>query len=475
MSASSPLPFNFLRWFSALGFITVAAAAVGTAAILSHFLAAEMLQWNATVTAEFVVTVAETQSAYGGYPRKTGVAELLGGAATAEELGISDAVARASTEEFFDHLRALPGATFIRVYARDRSVAWSHTTDGHEEEPNYADHQTDQFLDKAFSFPYRGSLEAIGRWDYHLSESQPGKPGRYFVENYIPLYDSKNTVVAVVEIYKEPAALIESVRRGQFLVWASLVIAGLLIFMTLYWLARRASFVMEDQQRRLVDSNTLAAIGEMSLAVAHGIRTPLATIRSSAELILDEVPERPKKQVREIIAQADRLSHWLRELLLFSRPADTEVEQKVNLVAILRESIDNFAGEFAKAPIAVEWLASEVEFAPVVGTRPLFLQVFNSIIANAVDAMSTGGKLTVRCELEQAQGRVTVSIADTGAGMSEARLAQTFKPFKTSKVRGLGIGLTLVKSTLERHGGGVRIKSRENMGTQVELVFLLAR
>jgi len=348
-------------------------------------------------------------------------------------------------------------------------------SDGNQEEPEYAAHETEQYLEKAFSFPYTGTFEAIGRWDYHEFESAPGKPGRYFVENYIPLYDSNNQVVAVVEIYKEPATLIASVRRGQILVWASLVIAGLLIFLTLYWLARRASFVMEHQHKRLTDSNTLAAIGEMALAVAHGIRTPLATIRSSAELILDEVPEPPKRQVRDIIAQADRLSHWLRELLLFSRPAEAEIDHKVDLVKVLRESVDNFAGEFAKARIALEWPATEAEFAPVLGSRPLLVQVFNSILSNAVDAMPGGGTLTVRCDLERVKGRVSVIIADTGVGMSKDRLAQTFRPFNTSKTRGLGIGLTLVKRTLERHGGDVRIKSRENMGTQVELVFMLAR
>ncbi|HEV7618839.1 MAG TPA: hypothetical protein VGO51_12145, partial [Burkholderiaceae bacterium] len=74
--------FNFLRWFGVLSFVAIAAAAVTTAATLSHFLAAEMLQWDALMTGEFIGTVSETQSYYGGYSRKTGVAELLGGVAS---------------------------------------------------------------------------------------------------------------------------------------------------------------------------------------------------------------------------------------------------------------------------------------------------------------------------------------------------------------------------------------------------------
>ena len=110
----------------------------------------------------------------------------------------------------------------------------------------------------------------------------------------------------------------------------------------------------------------------------------------------------------------------------------------------------------------------------MVGNRSLLLQAFNSIIANAMEVMPHGGKLTVQHKLETAQGRVKLSIADTGQGMSEKQLEQAFKPFHTTKPRGLGIGLTLVKRTLERYRGSVQITSRENAGTRVELTFVLA-
>jgi signal transduction histidine kinase len=279
----------------------------------------------------------------------------------------------------------------------------------------------------------------------------------------------------VVEIYKEPVGLLEGIRRGQTLVWSSLLIAGALIVATLFLVARRAAMVMADQQKRLVDSETLVVIGEMALAVAHGIRNPLAAIRCNAELILGEVPERSKTQLEDVIRQADRLSSWLRDLLLFSRPLEPEAAaEKVNLVEVLRESVESFASRCAQAGIGVEWIDAEVEIPPVIGNRMLLLQAINSIIANAVEVMSGGGKLTLCCILEMSQRRVRVIIADTGRGMSEERLALAFKPFNTSKPHGMGIGLTLVKRTLERYGGGVHIESRENMGTRVKLLLRVA-
>ena len=471
--AARPRPFNLLRWFGVTSFVMVSAAAVGCAAMLSHFLAAEMLAWDAVATAEFVVTVAETQSAYGNYPRKTGVAELLGGA-TPDDLGVTEAVARASTAEFYDHMKALPDATFIRVYATDRSVVWHYARPGHEDEPENP-HEEHNFLEDAFKFKYTGTYEVIGRWDHHMVRFPSGKSQRYyFVENYVPLYDAQDQVVAVVELYKEPARLLGSIRRGQILVWVVLLSAGALIYLALFWLVRRAAIVMADQQERLVDAETMAAIGEMSLAVAHGIRNPLAAIRTSAELIKDKVAPESSKQVQDIIAQADRLSQWLWDLLVFSRPAEGEF-QKVDLVTVLRQAIENFAAQMTQANVDLWWPDRLAQFPPVIGNPQLFLQALNSVIANALEAMPRGGTLSIGLALNQGERSLTVIVADTGSGMSAAQLAQAFRPFKTSKARGLGIGLTLVKRAIERSGGSVRIESRENSGTQVKLTFRVAR
>ncbi len=228
-----------------------------------------------------------------------------------------------------------------------------------------------------------------------------------------------------------------------------------------------------EEEKNRAETEALVVIGEMALSVAHSIRNPLANIRSSAELIFDEINDESKSHVKNIIDQTDRLSYWVRDLLVFSRLPDAGAEN-VDMVAVLRESIGNFAGRFSQAGIAVDWIDAEVGVPPVMGNRSLLLQAFNSIIANAVEVMPNGGKLTVQHQLETPQGRVKVSIGDTGHGMSETQLEQAFKPFHTTKPRGLGIGLTLVKRTLERYKGSVQITSRENAGTQVELTFVLA-
>ena len=80
---------------------------------------------DAMKSAGLVVAVAETESTFKRFARKSGVAELLGRTATAAELGVTEAAAAASIEELLDHIRALPGAASIMVYARDRSLVWA--------------------------------------------------------------------------------------------------------------------------------------------------------------------------------------------------------------------------------------------------------------------------------------------------------------------------------------------------------------
>ncbi len=458
-------PFDLLRWFGALSFVTIASAAVGMAAILSYFLAGEILRRHASKTAEFISSVAEIQSAFGGFRDRAGMAELLGGIRTAGELGVGEDAAERAREEFFDHMRALPSVLSIDIYARDRRVIWSHSKDGHADavmgsvEP--------LFLDSIFARRYAASDDAAV-----AAEILSDQPGSYDVRYYVPLYDSRQQVAAVVEVCEEPMGLFNSIRRGRILVWAGSLVAGTLIYLILFWVVRRAAVLIGFQQQRLVESETLAVVGEMALAVAHGIRSPLAAIRSSAELIHEQLPQKLQNHTRDIIGQTDRLSRWSRDLLVFSVPEPPVAAlENVNIVPVLEESVENFRSRLSQNRISPEWIRPAVDVPAVVGNRSLLLQVFNSIIANAIDAMAGGGKLTIRYDMDQPRGRVVVDIEDTGMGMSDDERARMFKPFSTNKPRGLGIGLTLVKRTLERYGGSVRVESAEHVGTRVELNF----
>lgn len=463
--AAKPKPFNLIRWFAVLSLITIAVGAIGMATILSHFLAEEVLRRDAMLTSQFIVSVAENESRHFGMPRASAIAELVAGTVGADLLGLPESVVRSAKDEFFGHIRILPDVLLANVYARDRSIVWSHnpgsigSRHGHHEE-----------LEQAFQSRVLVAHGFIGQHRHTQSQFLLGQPDRYYVENYVPLYDAYGNAVSVVEIYKEPSGLFSTIRRGQTLVWVGSLLTGVLIYIALFWLVRRGESLIRSQQQQLVDSEMLVMMGEMAQAVAHGIRNPLATIRSSAELALEGDEQLARKTANDIIQQVDRLSYWVRDLLVFSRPPDG-VPEEVDMVAIIRETLRGFVSRFERARITAEWNEPPVELPRVIGNRALFVQAFNSIIANAVEAMPKGGTLSVSTELDTARRKLRVTVADCGVGMTEKQLSMAFKPFQTTKTRGLGVGLALVKRIIERYGGSIFLESRENQGTRVNMIF----
>jgi len=195
----------------------------------------------------------------------------------------------------------------------------------------------------------------------------------------------------------------------------------------------------------------------------------LANIRSSAELAIEFDDGPAHGNITDIIGQVDRMSNWVRELLQSLRPLNDEAEP-VNLVAALHDSLLAYEQQIGKARVNVVF---EPDQTPMVLSQHVQLtQILNSLLSNALEAMGSGGTLTIRIEPREAQ-RVSVTVSDTGIGMSEEQRAMAFRPFFTTKQSGLGVGLVLVKRIMERFGGVVTLDSREGEGTTVRLSFNL--
>lgn len=459
--------FNLTRWFAALSFITITAVSVTLALIFSHFLTREILDRDAILTAQFIHALADTESEHSGLGSTASLGELIDSRFDASRVRISPEELEHMRGEFFDHISNLPDVLLANIFAPDRRIIWSSNPVliGRQVSNNP---ELEEAL-RARVVVARGHTDAS-----HDREEQAflGEPEEFFVENYIPLYNTRGEVASVVEVYKEPKSLIRSIRKGHLLVWTSTVIGAFACYLALFWIVRRAAALIEHQQQRIVESETLVVIGEMSSAVAHSIRNPLASIRSSAELGLEGDSESVNKNLRDIISQADRIGRWIRDLLVFSRPLASETEP-VTLDRLVRDSVASFETQVEKAKIQVDTSGLEAGLPPVHGNQALFAQVINSILSNAVEAMSGGGSL--RLKTEPVPGGVVLLVADSGGGMTPRQLEQVFKPFYTTKRNGLGLGLALVKRIMERFGGSVSIASREREGTEVRLRFKLAQ
>ncbi|MNZ62862.1 Sensor protein ZraS [compost metagenome] len=368
--------------------------------------------------------------------------------------------------ELLDHVVNLPDALLINIFAPDRVIVWSTNAELIGRRLVDREELEDAFRSRNHTAHAHWRVEG-GRTEQQFVRSPDG----LYFETYIPLLDPQGNVVSVLEIYKEPSDLIARMNRAYMLLWLAAALGGGLIYIGLFWIVRRASRLLAQQQHQLVENETLVALGEMSSAVAHSLRNPLAAIRTSAELALDLDCAPVRKNIVDIIGQVDRLSKWIRELLLCSSQLNDD-QEPVDVVGALREALSAFEPQIAKAGIQLDWTPAP---APRVVSQPVLLgQVLNSVLANAIEAMPKGGRLRVEVEPDVRRRRLTLSIADSGIGMSAQQQALAFKPFYSTKRGGLGVGLSLVKRIMERFGGKVTLSSREQLGTKVRLSFRTA-
>lgn len=464
--AARSQPFNLLRWFSLVSLVLIASVAIGMAVTATRYAVTESIERDALLTAQFIQALTEGEIRHANFGPGVTMGEFLDFRDDGSDDGIEHVHLERVRREFFDHVTSLPDALQANVFAPDRTIVWSTTPELIGRRLLDREELEAAFQNKAHVAHAHWRVEG-GRTEQQFVRSPRG----LYFETYIPLLDHAGNVVSVVEIYKEPADLIARMERAYVLLWVAAAVGGGLIYLGLFWIVRRGSMQLATQQRQLIENETLVALGEMSSAVAHGLRNPLAAIRTSAELAQDLDCSPARKNIDDIIGQVDRLSKWIRELLLCSGQLNDDHEA-VDLVAAVGEVLNAYAPQIAKAGIEVEW--SPV-VAPKVLSHPVLLsQALNSVVANAIEAMPKGGCLRVDLERDQRHRRLVLSIGDTGVGMSAQQLAQAFKPFYSTKRGGLGVGLSLVRRIMERFGGEVKVTSREHVGTNVCLLFKVA-
>jgi signal transduction histidine kinase len=442
-------PFSLSKWFAIVGLISITLIGLVAALLLTRFLTDQMLRQEAVLTMEFVQSV------------------VMGDASIFVRPSGED---RRKVEGVFERLSNMPDVLRTNIYSTDRILIWS----------------SDESLIGKY-FPDNDELEESLRGELVVHDEDTADPSivvkaehqnldrsiNYFVEIYLPIWDrERSRVIAVAELYKRPRALFEAIQIGKLWIWTSATIGGLFLYFALFSMIRRADNVIRNQQDRLVESETLAAVGEMGTAVAHGIRNPLTAIRSSAELALEGDPELAREGARDIIAEVDRLEQWVRDLLSYSRPVSGKFE-RIAVGPLLQQCLENFLREMEKRRIRG---GSDIppDLPPIRADSKLLAQVVNSLIANAMEAMEHDGSITVSASVEAAQKTVVLTVHDTGPGMSRAHLERVFKPFYTTKPKGLGVGLPLAKRIVERFGGQLVIDSAVGQGTTVKLTFAAA-
>ncbi len=220
---------------------------------------------------------------------------------------------------------------------------------------------------------------------------------------------------------------------------------------------------LKESRNKLVQAERLSALGQLATHVAHEIRNPLVSIGGFARNLLREFPkgEPAREKIDVIIEETDRLERYLKDTLTYMRhnnpvfrPADPNRlvhDTFMMMDAELEQSRVSIVDNLMSNPPEIELDADQIR------------QVLLNLFRNALEAMPDGGTLTVSSRLER--NAFTLSIADTGVGISEQERKKLFTAFFTTKSTGSGLGLTICSQIIRNHDGIITTQCNDGPGT----------
>jgi len=224
-------------------------------------------------------------------------------------------------------------------------------------------------------------------------------------------------------------------------------------------------------EEQLLRSEKLAAMGTLAASVAHEINNPLEGIKNLINILKRRLEgKQPEGEIIEEVSKGFvRIRDIVRQILDFHRPG-TEAQTQVDINTALTEVVRLFENKMRNRQIALEMdLGSGLP--TVQGSAGRLQQVFANVIVNAIDAMESAGKLTIRTRTEAEE--VQIEFRDTGCGIPPEHLSAIFEPFFTNKRsgQGTGLGMWISHSVVKEHGGRIEVQSEVGEGTTVS-VFL---
>ena len=378
-----------------------------------------------------------------------------------------------------DHMRLAPEIIRFRVYNPKAIVIWS---DNKQLVGKYFGDNPQ--LQKAL----RGNVIADMGERQQSDNAVDGKATSPVVEVYVPIYgENGGELLGVFETYRRPDTIFQAVHEARLVVFLGAVGGGLLLYVSLFAIMRRAARKIAEQQEHLLKmqaelaaSQRMALVGEMAAAVAHGIGNPLSSIRAAAQVALLDAEGadgsgqngKTRENLRSIMQQVDRVQKRMQGLLNFAKPLEPR-PSRVEVNSVVREVMETMGARFSDAKVTLD-LDLDAASPSVSSDVNQLEQALMVLITNALEATPKGGSVTIRTKSSDHNGAgavVQLSIEDTGEGIPAENRERVFEPFFTTKPHGTGIGLPLAKKFVERNGGTIAIANGVNAGTKVEITL----
>ncbi len=219
---------------------------------------------------------------------------------------------------------------------------------------------------------------------------------------------------------------------------------------------------LKETQRELIRQEKLVAIGKLSGSVAHDIRNPLGVISNSIYYLNFVSNEETDEKIREHISimerEINRANEIINDLMNFSRE---------NTPNLSKGDMNRLIGEYVEELQLPDNILLETELDPALPILAFdhsqLHRIFHNLLTNARQSMPDGGALQIRTSHDNEFVRIAIS--DTGRGIAGEDLDKIFEPLFTTRTRGVGLGLSIVKDFIEKHGGAIEVESELGKGT----------
>jgi signal transduction histidine kinase len=226
-------------------------------------------------------------------------------------------------------------------------------------------------------------------------------------------------------------------------------------------------------QEDLVRKEKLATLGQIAGSVGHELRNPLGVMNNAVyflQTVLSDADETTKEYldiIREEIAASERIVSDLLDSVRTKPPRP----EAVGVAELIGQTLNKLT---LPATVTVK-LDIPQTLSPLQVDAQQIQQVFRNLISNGVEAMPEGGELEIRAVENKPEGQVVISVRDTGTGIAPQDMARLFQPLFTTKARGIGLGLVVVKNLTEANGGTLAVQSEIGQGTTFTVALPAAR
>ena len=233
--------------------------------------------------------------------------------------------------------------------------------------------------------------------------------------------------------------------------------------------ATRTLEELRRTQEQLVRVEKLRALGEMASGVAHDFNNVLAVILGRVQLLQRKLQDPTFRRWLDIVEQAALDgAQTVRQIQEFTRVRRDQPTQTVDLNQAVRDAVEMTRGRWQDEPqsrgVTIRLALDLGVVPPVDGQAPELREVLTNLVVNAAEALPRGGEIRIATRLRE--GRVEVTVADTGVGMSDSVRRRIFEPFFSTKgPSGPGLGLAMVYGIVSRHGGEIVVDTAEGVGS----------